>query len=242
MKLNKIHSLYILFIVLLCTGYTCVRTVVKSLLGTITKQWCDEELQRWVKRIVKLIKAKCKLINPNHVSPKQGQPTIIMCNHTSLFDIPLSFWAFPKESIRMLAKSELFKIPFFGKAMRASGFPKITRHNRKQAIQELNAVSELLRSGVVMWIAPEGTRSRDGRLASFKKGGFITAINTQATIIPIGIRGANMILPAKTMRLNLGQEIEIHVGDPIDASQYTLEDKDKLIAVVHQEMKHLVEG
>ncbi len=242
MKINKLRSTYILFIVLLRTGYTCVRTITKSMLGTLTKQWCDEELQRWVKRVIKLIKAKCTLINPNNVAPKAGQPTIIMCNHSSLFDIPLSFWAFPNESIRMLAKSELFKIPFFGKAMIASGFPKITRHNRKQAIQELEGVAQLLSSGVVMWIAPEGTRSKNGRLSSFKKGGFITAINTKATIIPIGIRGANMILPAKTMRLNLGQEIEVHIGNPIDASQYTLEEKEQLIAVVHQEMKQLLEG
>lgn len=242
MKLNKLHSMYILFLVFLCTGYTCVKTVIKSCLGKLNKDWCDAEIQRWIKRIIKLVQAECQVMNPHHIASKPGQPTIIMCNHTSLFDIPLTFWAFPNESIRMLAKHELFKIPFFGKAMMAAGFPKITRNNRRQAFEDLAALASLLQSGIVLWVAPEGTRSKTGHLGAFKKGAFITAINAGATIIPIAIRGANLILPAKTLQLNLRQSIEIHVGEPIDASRYGLEDKDKLIEETHERMDGLLGG
>lgn len=240
MKKNPIYSFCILTSALFCTVYTCLKTVFKSVTGTITKSWCDDEIIRWKNRLIKLIQIKCRVVNPNKISPQPGKATIIMCNHTSLFDIPLSFHAFPNQSIRMLAKRELFKIPFFGKAMVSAGFPRITRHDRRQAIQDLELVENMLRSGTVMWIAPEGTRSKNGKLGLFKKGAFITAIKTHSIIIPIGIRGAERILPAKSMRLNLGENIEIHIGNPIDASQYQLGDKEVLIEKVRNEMLILV--
>ena len=85
-----------------------------------------------------------------------------------------------------------------------------------------------------MWIAPEGTRSSNGHVGAFKKGAFITAIQANATIIPLGIRGAFNILPARTWQFNLGQEAEIHVGKPIDASAFTLDNKDALIHEVRE--------
>ena len=97
-----------------------------------------------------------------------------------------------------------------------------------------------MESGIIMWISPEGTRSKNGKLAAFKKGGFITAIESNATIIPIGIRGAFDILPAKTRRFNIHQKVEIHIGEPVDASQYRIDNKDELIDRVHREMKILV--
>jgi 1-acyl-sn-glycerol-3-phosphate acyltransferase len=92
-----------------------------------------------------------------------------------------------------------------------------------------------------MWIAPEGTRSKDDKLGPFKKGPFITAIQAGATIIPIGIRGANHILPAGTLQLNLAQEVAVHIGEPIDATQYTLENKDTLLAHVFRVMQRLTD-
>jgi 1-acyl-sn-glycerol-3-phosphate acyltransferase len=95
-------------------------------------------------------------------------------------------------------------------------------------------------SGIIMWIAPEGTRSKDGKLAPFKKGAFITAIQAKATIIPIGIRGAYDILPARTFQFNINQTAEVHIGKPIDASKFTLENKEKLLEEVFQSVKDLV--
>ena len=97
-------------------------------------------------------------------------------------------------------------------------------------------------SGIIMWIAPEGTRSKDGKIAPFKKGAFITAINAKATIIPIGIRGAYDILPARTYQFNINQTAEVRIGQPIDASQFSLENKDELIQQVFQSIKNLVES
>ena len=240
MKVSKLRTLWIFLVSIFFTVNTTGRSVVKRLLGQTTRPWVDATLQLWVKRILKLIGVRCIVVNPFHVEPEAGRASIVMCNHSSLYDIPLSLMAFPNHSIRMLAKKELSKIPIMGKGMTAAEFPFIDRRNKRQAIKDLEVVQALLRSGIVMWIAPEGTRSKDGKLAPFKKGAFITAIAANAVIIPMGIRGAYNILPARTNQLNINQTAEIHIGKPIDASEYTLENKDELVTKVFQEIKTLV--
>ncbi|MDF1757203.1 MAG: lysophospholipid acyltransferase family protein [Legionellaceae bacterium] len=240
MQVNKLRSTWIIALSLIYTAYTCGRASIKSMTGSITRKWCDEELQRWVHRLIKLVKIKTKVINPHNIEPKPNEATIIMCNHSSLFDIPLSLTAFPDHSIRMLSKKEIAKIPIMGGGMIAAEFPLIDRENRRQAIKDLAAVAELMKTGIVMWIAPEGTRSPDGKLGKFKKGGFITAISTKAKIIPIGIRGAASILPARTHRFNINQKAELHIGKPIDAANYKLAQKDELLEEVQASIKELL--
>jgi len=209
-------------------------------LGTTNRAWVDKTIHVWAQRMLKLVRVDCKIINPYKVEPHPGQPTIVMCNHSSIYDIPLSMLAFPNHSLRMLAKKELSKIPIVGKGMTAAEFPFIDRKNKRQAIKDLEVAQQLMASGILMWIAPEGTRSKDGKLGPFKKGAFITAIQSKATIIPIGIRGAYDILPARTSQFNIDQNAEIHIGKPIDASKFTLETKDILIQDVFDVMQQLI--
>ena len=240
MKIGKIRTAWIILLSALFTANICFQSILMQLTKKINRKWIDKTIHTWVKRVLKLVKVKCIVINPDNVEPITGQPTIIMCNHSSLYDIPLSFYAFPKHSIRMLAKKELFKIPIMGKGMEAAEFPFIDRRNLQQAIKDLEKIQKLLNKGIVMWVAPEGTRSKDGKLGKFKKGGFITAIKAHAVIVPIGIQGANKILPARTLQLNLNQTATVYIGQPIDASKYTLETKELLIKKVHEEMKKLL--
>ncbi len=241
MKISKLRTLWIMFLSSIYTLNTTGQSVLKQFFGQTNRAWVDKTLHIWDKRILDLVKVKCRVINPFNVEPKASHPTIIMCNHSSLYDIPLSMRAFPHHSIRMLAKKEMSKIPIVGKGMTAAEFPFIDRKNRRQAFKDLETVQELLNSGIVMWIAPEGTRSKDGKLAPFKKGAFITAIQAKATIIPIGIRGAYDILPARTFQFNINQNAEVHIGKPIDASKFSLDNKEELIAKVYQSIKQLVE-
>ncbi|MCR9191956.1 MAG: 1-acyl-sn-glycerol-3-phosphate acyltransferase [Gammaproteobacteria bacterium] len=240
MKTGILRTIWIILTSFWYMADTCGRAIWKSLRGTITRQWCSEELQRWGKRMLALLRIHCTVINPHHIEPQQGKATILMCNHSSLFDIPLSLQAFPNHPIRMLAKKELSRIPIMGGGMVAAEFPFIDRKNRRQAIKDLAEVKRLLESGIVMWIAPEGTRSVTGKLGTFKKGGFITAIKTGATIIPIGIKGANHILPAHSHQFCLDQKAELHIGQPIDASCFDLDQKDHLITAVFEEMQQLL--
>jgi 1-acyl-sn-glycerol-3-phosphate acyltransferase len=156
-----------------------------------------------------------------------------MSNHASLYDIPLIYAALPG-SIRMIAKKELFRIPLWGYTTKKIEVLSIDRSNSAQAKLDLNYAKEKMRSGIVLWIAPEGTRSRHGKLNSFKKGGFILALETGATIIPVGIRGSDKILPPGTWHFGLNQKVEIHIGEPIDSTQYTLATRNEFIATVRQ--------
>lgn len=242
MKISKLRTLWIIFLSLVYTADTCGRSIVKRFVGKTSRSWVDTTLHRWVDRILKLVGVRCKVINPYGVKPEPGQATIIMCNHTSLYDIPLSLKAFPHHSIRMLAKKELSKIPIMGKGMAAAEFPFVDRKNRHQAIKDLASMRKLMETGIIVWVAPEGTRSKTGKLGAFKKGAFITAIEAKAKIIPIGIRGAAHILPARTTQFNINQLAEVHIGKVIDASRYTPATRDKLIERVFDEMTKLVQG
>jgi 1-acyl-sn-glycerol-3-phosphate acyltransferase len=240
MKAGKLRTYWIIILSALYTVNTTGQAALMQLIGRVNRSWVDKTLQIWARRVLQAVRVKVRIVNPYDVAPEPGVPTIIMCNHSSLYDIPLSFCAFPTHPIRMLAKKELSYIPIIKQGMNASEFPFIDRKNRHQAIKTLEKVKELLQKGIVLWIAPEGTRSKTGTLGPFKKGGFITAINAGATIIPIGIRGASTILPARTTQFNLDQTAEVHIGRPIDASQYTLDNKEALVQRVRQEMILLV--
>lgn len=235
------YTYYIVFRSLWSTLYTSICCLARASTRTLSREWIDHRLQTWTKTILNYAKVDWHVYNPHHVEIPAHRATIIMCNHSSLYDIPLSFLAFPKISLRMLAKKELTKIPFFGQSIKAAEFPNIDRHHKQRAIQDLQKVKELLGTGIVMWIAPEGTRPSNGKLGPFKKGGFITAIETHAVIIPIGLRGADKILPPRSRHLQLYQRAEIHIGQPIDTQSYSLDRKDELIAVVRKSMLNLID-
>ncbi|MDI1352818.1 MAG: lysophospholipid acyltransferase family protein [bacterium] len=241
MKISRLRTAWIISSLFFYTGICCLRSIFKYFFSTPTRSWVDKTIHHWVNQLLNAVQVNYKVINPYNIQPVPGHATILMCNHSSAYDIPLGFKAFPNSSIRMLAKKELSRVPLLGKGMSAAEFPFIDRKNRYQAIKDLEYAQELMKSGIIIWIAPEGTRSKDGQLAPFKKGAFITAIQAGATIIPIGIRGAFNILPARSFNINLHQEAEIHIGKPIDASQFTIENKDFLVKETFEAIKKLVD-
>jgi len=217
-----------------------IATIWEVYRGTFRRSVGDERLRWWSRRLIDLAELRCRVVNPRGITfGNDGKPTILMSNHSSLYDIPLIFVALPG-SIRMLTKKELFSIPIWGRGLRAGEFASIDRRNREQAIRDLAQARAKMESGIVLWVAPEGTRSRDGRLGPFKKGGFMLALETGAQIVPIGIRGAGQVLPPKTFRsLQLGCTAEVHVGEPIDASSYSIETRDQLMEEVARRIVEL---
>jgi len=159
-----------------------------------------------------------------------------MSNHSSLYDIPLIIQALPGD-IRMMTKKELVRVPLWGTAIKHCEFAAISRADGKQVTRDLKYAKRLLESGIVLWIAPEGTRSKSGGLNIFKKGGFLLARQAKAMIIPVGIRGIGKVLPAKTLDFSLGECVEVHIGKPIDTTQYAPAQRDKLIEDVRVAIK-----
>ncbi len=162
------------------------------------------------------------------------QSYIYMSNHQSNFDIPVLYSALPVQ-FRWLAKAELFKIPIFGWSMRGAGYISIDRSNRQSAFRSLDEAAEAIRNGTSVMIFPEGTRSRDGRLLPFKKGGFVLAVDAGVPIVPVIIEGTHAIMP-KGRLLVRSRRVHVYVGQPIETSVFSRKSKDELMAKVRATM------
>ena len=232
-------SLSILLRTVSATLRITIATLADAYNNRFTREIGDRRLRWWSQRLLDLVTAKWRVVGNASAAQPSGRPLVIMSNHSSLYDIPLIFVSLPG-SIRMLTKKELFSIPIWGRGLAAGEFVSIDRSDHTQALRDLEKAKEKMASGIALWVAPEGTRSRDGTLGDFKKGGFVLAIQTGARILPIGIRGSRDILPPKTFfQADLGRTAEVHVGEPIDAARFTLEQRDELVALVRDRIHHL---
>jgi 1-acyl-sn-glycerol-3-phosphate acyltransferase len=215
------------------TAYYSLKTIFYAHKKPPQRQKLNEIIIAWARSLLNIIKLKYDIIDPHHIQFQEHTPYIFMSNHLSLYDIPLLLVSLPG-TVRMVAKKELFKVPLWGDAMQQSDFVSIDRENGAQAVKDLEIAAHKMKQGIRLWIAPEGTRSRDGQLQAFKKGAFNLAIQTGATIIPVTIIGTDQLLPAKTWRFRLGQKALVHLGAPIDAKQYTLRDRMQLLQHVRE--------
>ena len=89
---------------------------------------------------------------------------------------------------------------------------------------------------MVIWLAPEGTRSPDGKLQAFKSGGFRLALAANATIIPITICGSHHIAAKQSTTIHGNQIIDVIIGKPIDTKAYDKQSIGQLKEQVRQQM------
>lgn len=186
----------------------------------------------WGRSILVVSRIKVTVEGLSGIDPQR--PYIFMSNHQSNFDIPVLLGHLAVQ-FRWLAKVELFKIPIFGHAMRKAGYINIDRNNRKSAIKSLQVAAEKIKNGVSVLIFPEGTRTQDGKIRRFKKGGFVMAIDSGVPIVPVVISGAHAIMRKGKFRVNPGQ-IRMLIHEPIDTSTYTRETKEALMERVRRVM------
>jgi 1-acyl-sn-glycerol-3-phosphate acyltransferase len=239
MKASLPRKIFIMLVSLYVTlRITVIVLYWVSFKGGYPRKDGDRLLNWWSNGLVNAVRIKKTVFDPFSIRIEPGKRYIIMSNHRSHYDIPLTILSLPA-SIRMLTKKELFRIPLWGRGMAAGEFISIDRNNIEQAKHDLKKAREKMEDGIVLWIAPEGTRSKTGRMGTFKKGGFILAIEAGAQIIPVGIRGSEKVLQPKTWEFFLDQKVDIHIGKPIDASSFTLENKNELIEVVRSEISVL---
>ena len=150
----------------------------------------------------------------NHIDPRRQY--VFMVNHQSNIDIPVLFQSLPGFQLRWLAKKEMLWVPFLGWAMWAARHIAVDRGDRNDALRSLKKAQERMAGGISIVIFPEGTRSPDGALLPFKRGGFLLAVKTQTPIVPVAINGSGKILAKGDWRLRPG-EIQVTVGTPVSA-------------------------
>jgi 1-acyl-sn-glycerol-3-phosphate acyltransferase len=133
-----------------------------------------------------------------------GRSCIFMANHVSNLDPPVLMPVLPGRS-SVLLKRELMKIPILGTAMGMAQFVPVERGHKVEAAKaSVAAAAEALRSGLHMLVFPEGTRSKDGRLAAFKKGPFFLAEGVNAPIIPVAISGTERMMHKGSIAIRPG--------------------------------------
>tara|TARA_B100000214_G_scaffold326410_1_gene264443 strand:- start:35 stop:715 length:681 start_codon:yes stop_codon:yes gene_type:complete len=142
-----------------------------------------------------------------------GGPYIIMFNHTSFIDAFI-FPAIVKGKYTGVTAKENFYIPVFSQILKHYNIIPIDRKNIKTAIQSLKKAEKHLNEGFHLGLLPEGSRSNNGSLRPFKKGGFHLAIHSQKPILPIGINGAFEYKAKHSYKLQPGTVV-VKIGSPI---------------------------
>lgn len=194
-----------------------VPTIWQGLRGSLTPEATDRRLAQWSGAIVRRAHIELVVEGAEHATP--GESLVLMSNHQSLYDVPVIYQALDRR-IRMVAKKELFRVPVWGRAMQRAGFISLDRQSRERSRETLLQSADVLQTGTSIWIAPEGTRSKDGRLGPFRRGGFHLALQSGCRILPITIIGTRAVLPAKGARVTDGCRVRVVVHPPVDPQQF----------------------
>ncbi len=152
---------------------------------------------------------------------------IFMSNHASNLDPPVIAYTL-EHTLRFVAKKSLTRIPVFGTAIRFARMIVIDRDDAQGAREAINRAVRDLNGGISAFFFAEGTRSLDGRLQKFKKGGVMLAMKTKLPIVPITIIGSYELLPKNAIRIKPGV-VRVIISDPIDTKAYTEDDRDVLL-------------
>lgn len=147
-------------------------------------------------------------------------------NHTSYMDTPVVFGALPFQ-FRILAKKELWPIAFIGWYLDRSGQIPIDTQNPRATLSSLGAGVKALRSGMPLFVFPEGGRTPDGELQNFLSGAAYLAIRAQVPLVPIALSGVYSLLPIHTRHLYPG-ELTLTAGEAIDTTGMTVRQTDEL--------------
>ena len=158
----------------------------------------------------------------------KGKPAIYIANHCSHLDIGVICRASPV-NLHFIGKKELAWVPILGWYMFIAGHIFIDRSDRRKAVSRLSAAALKIKSGKNVIMFPEGTRSKDGTLATFKSGAFHLALNAGVNIIPIHIEGTHEIWPATSNKITPGK-LNVRIGKPIETSKYTKKTVKELMA------------
>lgn len=168
----------------------------------------------------------------------QGDPCIVMSNHESHLDPP-SLILSSERPVGFLAKQELKWIPLFGWAMEATGHVFVDRKNKDRSHQSIDKAAQRIADGRCVAVFPEGTRSVDGELLPFKKGGFVLAAKSGVPIVPVGVAGTRTIFPPRNRYVHSRGPIAVVYGEPISTRDFTLETKDRLMDEVRARITEL---
>jgi 1-acyl-sn-glycerol-3-phosphate acyltransferase len=171
-----------------------------------------------------------------------GTTYVFVSNHQSIYDTPVVFASLPYQ-LRIIAKESLARFPVLGWHLKRGGHLFVDRqHPDRSGI--LNRWRALVSEGLSLIIYAEGGRSMDGRVARFKAGSFLLAIEAGLPVVPIAIIGTRQVMPKGRLRTEPA-DVKVIIHDPIPAPQIqppTVRDARALAARAHEIVAAAVEA
>ena len=182
-------------------------------------------MKTWARWILATSGLKVKVSGLENVSNEK--PSIYMPNHASMVDIPILIHMLPVD-LRFIFKKSITLVPLVGWAIVAMGMVPIDRGNRGKARESLRKAGERIRGGFHILVFPEGTRTRDGELLPFKKGGLVLALQESIDIVPVSLRGVRKLCSRNSIIPSAGT-IEMVIHPRIQTQQFSYDDRNKLM-------------
>lgn len=166
----------------------------------------------WFRSVLKISQVQVTVRGIEHLD--RTRPYVFVANHGGYYDVPALGIALKPFQLRWAAKKELLKIPFLGWGLRATRNVIVDRNKPERAARSLSGAKERIQAGISMVFFPEGTRSRNGKILPFKRGGFLVAAETRTPVVPITINGSARVFGENPWHIR-GGKIEVLVGPPI---------------------------
>ncbi|MGH9587726.1 MAG: lysophospholipid acyltransferase family protein [Acidobacteriaceae bacterium] len=190
--------------------------------------------QRWGRAISWISGADISVLNGERLD---GRVAVYASNHLSYTDTPVLFGILPFQ-FRIVARHELFKLPFIGWHLTRSGQVPVNVSNPRASISSLGSAVKTLKSGMPVFIFPEGGRTETGRLEAFLNGPAFMAIRAGVPIIPMALIGTYELLPIHTSEFH-PVPVTLAVGEPIETSGYSIRQTDELTKRLREAISRL---
>lgn len=179
------------------------------------------------------------ILSPLNVKGREnfvpGENYIVLCNHNSFMDVPITTPAIPGGN-KTIAKIELSRIPLFG-LLYKTGSVLVDRKNEASRKESFNKMKEVLGMGLHMCLYPEGTRNKTNHpLRPFHNGAFRLALDTSKNIIPALIFNTRKVLPADKTFYAMPHKVEIHFLEPVavNTGESAEELKERVFKIMEQ--------
>ena len=191
----------------------------------------------WARASVWSSGSRVEVLGLEHVP---AETAVFAANHTSYMDTPVVFASLPFQ-FRILAKKELWSLPFIGWYLNRSGQIPIDTENPRATLSSLGNGIRTLRDGLNVFVFPEGGRTPDGQLQPFLNGAAYLAIRGQVPLVPVALIGVYELLPIHTRHFYwTGKPLKLVIGKPIATAGRTIREAEALTEELRVAIARLV--
>ncbi|KGL52978.1 hypothetical protein HQ29_05015 [Porphyromonas canoris] len=213
---------YLVYLIIIALPLFAVTTILCAIFAGVGSAFINERIFSYYPGRIWSRIALALFLCPIEVHGKENIPkdraTIVISNHQSSLDIYM-LYGYMGIPFKWVLKGALRKVPFVGWACEKSGFIFVDNSSARAAALTIKQAEEAIEKGYSIFIFPEGSRTNNGELQRFKRGAFKIALDTQATILPVAIKGAYEALPKNALFVK-PRRLVLEIGRPFESSAF----------------------